>query len=315
MASPAPQPYSLDPRRPFSRADARAAGITLSALLGPRYHKVIYDRYVVASVPITTRLRAEAAVLASAPNTYVSHFTAATLWGGIVPHVPDVHISGPDQTHRCRRGEVKAHTSDGKPLPIRHQGLPISSPVQTFLDLAGVGLSMVDLVVLGDSLVKAGRISPEQLVQAAADATGRGAKLARRSASYVRKGVDSAMESRLRMLIVLAGLPEPDVNVIFRKADGGWLVRLDLYYAAYRLLVEYDGRQHADDTRQWHRDITRRETLDAMNIRLLIVTKDDFYQTPEQVLVRVRNALVDRGAKDLRRSFRSEWRAYFAARA
>jgi hypothetical protein len=315
MASPAPQPYSLDPRRPFSRADARAAGITLSALLGPRYHKVIYDRYVVASVPITTRLRAEAAVLASAPNTYVSHFTAATLWGGIVPHVPDVHISGPDQTHRCRRGEVKAHTSDGKPLPIRHQGLPISSPVQTFLDLAGVGLSMVDLVVLGDSLVKAGRISPEQLVQAAADATGRGAKLARRSASYVRKGVDSAMESRLRMLIVLAGLPEPDVNVIFRKADGGWLVRLDLYYAAYRLLVEYDGRQHADDTRQWHRDITRRETLDAMNIRLLIVTKDDFYQTPEQVLVRVRNALIDRGAKDIRRSFRSEWRAYFAARA
>jgi hypothetical protein len=24
-------------------------------------------------------------------------------------------------------------------------------------------------------------------------------------------------------------------------------MRLDLYYAAYRLLVEYDGRQHADD--------------------------------------------------------------------
>jgi hypothetical protein len=314
MASPAPQPYSLDPRRPFSRADARAAGIALSALLGPRYHKVIYDRYVVASVPITTRLRAEAAVLASAPNTYVSHFTAATLWGGIVPHVPDVHISGPDQTHRCRRSEVKAHTSDGKPSPIRHQGLPISSPVQTFLDLAGVGLSMVDLVVLGDSLVKAGRISPEQIVHAAAAATGRGAKLARRSAGYVRKGVDSAMESRLRMLIVLAGLPEPDVNVIFREADGSWLVRLDLYYAAYRLLVEYDGRQHADDTRQWHRDITRREALDAMNIRLLIVTKDDFFQTPEQVLVRVRNALVDRGAKDIRKSFRSEWRAYFAPR-
>jgi hypothetical protein len=56
-----------------------------SAPSGPRYHKVIYDRHV-ASVPITTRLRAEAALLASAPNTYVSHFTAATLWGGIVPH-------------------------------------------------------------------------------------------------------------------------------------------------------------------------------------------------------------------------------------
>ena len=88
MTSPAPDPSSFDPRRPFSRADARATGIALSDLLGPRYHKVIYDRYVVASVPITTRLRAEAAVLASAPETCVSHFTAVKLWGGIVPHVP-----------------------------------------------------------------------------------------------------------------------------------------------------------------------------------------------------------------------------------
>ena len=135
------RPFSLGPTPALSRADAREAGIALSTLLGPRYHKVIYDRYVVASEPITTRLRAEAAVLASAPDTYVSHFTAAKLWGGIVPHVPDVHISGPDQTHRCRRGEVKAHTSDGKPLPIRHLGLPMSTPAQTFLDLAGVGLT------------------------------------------------------------------------------------------------------------------------------------------------------------------------------
>ena len=43
------------------------------------------------------------------------------------------------------------------------------------------------------------------------------------------------MESRLRMLIVLAGLPEPDVNVIFRKPDSSWLMRLDLYYAAFPL--------------------------------------------------------------------------------
>jgi hypothetical protein len=312
MASPAPDSYALDPRRPFSRADARAAGIPLSKLLSPRYHKVIYDRYVLASEPITTRLRAEAAVCASAPKTYVSHFTAAELWGGVVPHSPDVHVSGPDVTHRCRRGEVKAHISDGKPPPIHHQELPMSSPAQTFLDLAGVGLTLVSLVVLGDSLVKAGRVSPEQLVQAAAEASGRGVRLARRAAAYVRKGVDSAMESRLRMLLVLAGLPEPEVNIILRREDGSWLVRLDLFYVAYRLLVEYDGRQHAEDTRQWQRDIARRETLDSMNIRLLIVTKEDFYKNPEQVLIRVRDALIERGAQGIRKNFRRGWKAHFA---
>ena len=170
-------------------------------------------------------------------------------------------------------------------------------------------------MVLGDSLVKAERITPAQLVQAAAGWAGRGVTLARRAAAFVRTGVDSAMESRFRMLIVLAGLPEPEVNVIFRKEDGNWLIRLDLYYAAYRLLVEYDGRQHAEDTRQWRRDITRRETLDNMSIRLLIVTKEDFYDAPEQVLVRVRDALVERGAPGIRRHFRPEWRLHFGPRA
>ena len=88
------------------------------------------------------------------------------------------------------------------------------------------------------------------------------------------------------MLIVLAGLPEPQVNEIFLKADGSWWIGFDLYYAAYTVLVEYDGRQHAEDTPQWQHDITRRETLDTMGIRLLIITKDDLYGSPEQVLVR-----------------------------
>ena len=315
MAALLPDRYPLDPRRPFSRAEARAAGITLNELLSPRYQKVIYDCYVASSVSITTQLRAEAALHASAPHTYISHFTAAELWGGVVPDTPDVHVSGPDQTHRCRRRGVKAHTSDGKPAPIHHRGLSISSPAQTFLDLAAVGLTLVELVVLGDSLVKAERITPTELIQAATDWDGRGVKLARRAAGYVREGVDSAMESRLRMLIVLAGLPEPDVNVIFRNADGSWLIRLDLYYGAYRLLVEYDGRQHAENTRQWRRDITRRETLDRMGIRLLIVTKEDLYDSPEEVLVRVRDALVERGvAVGIRRRFRPEWRLHFSHR-
>jgi hypothetical protein len=57
-----------------------------------------------------------------------------------------------------------------------------------------------------------------------------GARLARRVAGLVRKGVDSAMETRLRLLIVLAGLPEPEVNVIVRDENGDWELRFDLCY-------------------------------------------------------------------------------------
>ena len=50
----------------------------------------------------------------------------------------------------------------------------------------------------------------------------------------------------MRLLIVLAGLPEPTVNVIVRAEDGSWRMRFDLCYVEQRLIVEYDGRRHAD---------------------------------------------------------------------
>ena len=52
-----------------------------------------------------------------------------------------------------------------------------------------------------------------------------GTRLALRAAGLVREGVDSPMETRVRLLIVLAGLPEPSVNHIVRAEDGSWRMR------------------------------------------------------------------------------------------
>jgi hypothetical protein len=62
MTAPAPEHRSLNIRRPFSRAEARAAGITVRELLGVGFHKVFYDCYVASSISITEELRAEAAL-------------------------------------------------------------------------------------------------------------------------------------------------------------------------------------------------------------------------------------------------------------
>jgi very-short-patch-repair endonuclease len=306
MAITAREAHAFDPKQPFSRAEARAAGIGLKTLLSSRFHKVFYDCYVSSTVPLTTRLRAKAALGVSPPGTFISHATAARIWGGIVADTPDVHVTVPGTAGRTSRQGVKAHAGANGAAVTNFRSLPVTTPEQTFLDLAAT-LDLVALVVLGDSLIKAGRTSVTALRDAALAWCGRGAKRARRAARYVRDGVDSAMETRLRMLLVLAGLPAPDVNFILRHPDGSWWMRFDMCYPSLKLIIEYDGRQHAEDSDQWLHDLKRREALDRMGWRIIVVTKQDYFEAPEEVLRRVRDALIDGGMAGVRRRFKTEW--------
>lgn len=98
-------------------------------------------------------------------------------------------------------------------------GVRVSMIEQNFVELATL-LSLADLVVVGDYLVRKNPNGLARLQRYCARATGPGAAAARRALAYVRTGVDSPMETRLRMLIVLAGLPEPLVNqLVGRRAS------------------------------------------------------------------------------------------------
>lgn len=119
------------------------------------------------------------------------------------------------------------------------------------------------------------------------------------------------METRLRTLIMLAGLPEPTVNYKLRNSNGEVVVRLDLSYPGLKLIIEYDGRQHAESSRQWRSDIDRRELLDRIGWRLVIVTAEGIFMDPVRTLRRIEEALRDRGCKALPARLSDEWRPYF----
>lgn len=173
---------------------------------------------------------------------------------------------------------------------------------------------LVDLVVVADGMMKERHTSPERLIEAAAQWSGKGCRVARRAALLAREGVDSPQETRLRLLLVLAGLPEPRVNVVIRGRDGSWRRRYDLAYEHLRLIIEYDGRQHAEDKRQQLTDIFRREELDQMHWRLVIITAEGIYREPLRTLQRVRDALLECGAVGVRRTYKPEWRLHFPGR-
>src|SRR5690606_7480650 len=106
------------------------------------------------------------------------------------------------------------------------------------------------------------------------------------AACWVRDRAESVMESRLRMLLVLAGFPEPVVNASF---DGGRF-RLDLCWPQLRLAVEYDGQHHRNDLDQWQHDLRRREWFEARGWTMLVFVSRDVFQTPEETIARVYDA-------------------------
>ena len=78
------------------------------------------------------------------------------------------------------------------------------------------------------------------------------------------------------------------------------------------MIIEYDGRQHAFDLEQWRNDIARREELDSLRWRLVVIESDGIYADPLRTLERVRDALAERGVR-VPRAFKVEWTRHFVA--
>ncbi|ANS77454.1 hypothetical protein SGUI_0058 [Serinicoccus hydrothermalis] len=298
----------LDPV--FTTARARAAGLSRRELESGPYRQVVRGVYARARVSDRAWVDARAALLVAAVDeAWVSHHTAARLYGAVVPDTCQLHVCVPPTVKRRRREGVVVHWGTGQHL--RFRGLRVASPAQVFLELSR-SLELVDLVVLGDSLVRRGRCSPADLHAAAAAWSGRGARMARRAAGLVRAGVDSPMETRCRLLRVLAGLPELETDVRLHDADGRLLRRLDAADRATRTAVEYDGRHHVTREEQWEADLGRREELEDADWRIMTLVSKDIFATPEQTLERQERLFRQRGIPVGRRS--QEWRRYFRGR-
>ena len=305
---------SLDTSQPFTRAEALVAGLTDVDLRSRRFQRLFHGLYIRSGSKIGVHQMAAAALHVSPPGSFASHETAAALWGALVGNLNEVHVTVPKGSSRSERRGIVAHraTTDQSPRP--HRGLLVSDPTRVFLDVAAARKDLVDLVALGDSLVRHRRTTPDALVAAAEGYTGKGSRLARRAAAYVCSGVDSPTESRLRMLIVLGGLPEPQVNLILRDQSGQWSRRLDLSYPEIKLIIEYDGRHHADVRANWLSDIHRREALERDGWRFVIVTSEALYETPLETLHRVRLALAERGRGARSHRIPAEWHRLFTNR-
>ncbi len=303
----------FDPHIPFTRHEALLDGLTDRELAGPRFRKVLTGYYLPTEVPTSPIHAVRAALLSHPDGAVASHFSATRLMGAPVPDQPEEHITVRDPRDRRHRHGLRCHVGRLSGSDVRKvDDVLVTGPERTFVDLTA-HLALIDQVALGDWMARRDLTTPARLLDYCRRSRLRRAADAVEAAEYVRSRVDSPQETRLRLLLVLAGLPEPRVNDEVHDERGSFVARLDHDYREARLGVEYDGRHHLTDAAQWERDVVRRGRLEDLGWRLLVVTSRQLYKHPDQVVDQVYRALRERGMPALSPPV-DDWRPHFPGR-
>lgn len=274
---------------PFTIVDARRAGLDRWNLEGASWRRIAPQTYVWKGLAEDPMHRIEGARRRLPAVAAFSGLTAAWLHGLDVRPCDPIEVTIPQDVGVSGRAGIAVRRSTvGKHEVVEVRGMPATSIVRTLADLCG-RLSTTEAVVIADAALHVGKVRVNQLSSWANSKAGwRGIENFRRMVGFAEPAAESPMESRLRMLLVLAGLPRPKAQVSIHDRWGRFVGRPDLYYDEYRLGIEYDGGTHRDALAQ---DNRRQNKLLNAGVRLLRFTAGDVIGNPDFVVAQVRALL------------------------
>lgn len=244
-----------------------------------------------AGSPPSWRQSLMAACLAWGEGAAVSHPAAAALWrlAGFDPGPVELTVprgrrrKGPGVVHRALLLPIDATTVEG---------IPVTTPARTLLDIASVSDERVVEVALDDAL-RRGIVSIPRLRWRLEELGRRpGAAmirtlLAARGPSSVPQSV---LETRLLRALRNAGLPEPVAQHEVRRG-GRLLAVVDFAYPRVRLGIEADGYRWHSGRAQWEHDRYRLNELTVLGWRVVHVTWTDLSRRGPAVIETIREAL------------------------
>ena len=172
-------------------------------------------------------------------------------------------------------------------------GIRVTTPARTWRDLAG-RLRPVELVALGDSVLRAG-VTSDDLAELIARTRGRrGAVAARATLPLLDGRSRSRPESHVRFELRVDGWPRFEVNTAVHDRNGGWLAEPDLSNEKYRIAIEYQGSGHVDLGRM-RRDLTRGTCVAGEFWQILPVGPSEAFTHPDRLRLAVRAMLLTAG--------------------
>lgn len=275
---------------------------------------------------LITNAHAYRAVMA--PEAFFSHVTAAALWGIPLPlrvlrgdraptwvarpmdvgdeRLVDVGVRLPQRGPRV--AGVRAHRLAAELLSVRElAGIRVASPASTWAQLAEE-LTVEELIIAGDAIVHeprgrggvrgepgSGLATLDQLAAAASVGRRVGVARLREALPHIRVGSMSPPETRLRLAVVGAGLPEPDLDVDVLDENGAMIGCTELAYPRWRILIEFEGDHHRVSRAQWDRDIEKHARCVALGWNVLRYTACHLHPSTEPAVTGIRDALLRAG--------------------
>jgi hypothetical protein len=175
-------------------------------------------------------------------------------------------------------------------------GIPVTNATRTAFDL-GRHLRRGEAVARLDALVRATGVTAADVLPLAERYKGaRGVRRLKAALSLMDAGAESPKETWLRLLLIDAGLPPPQTQIMVHNGDFYPLAILDMGWEQFMVAVEYDGDQHRRDRRQYVKDISRLRMLRSRGWIVVRVIAEDH---PNDIVDRVYAGLKSRGFTEI----------------
>jgi len=236
-----------------------------------KWRRLSYGLYVPDQEPrrLAEELRAWSLVLPA--RAAFTHLTAAELRGWWLPQpVPHPVFAA------LREGDPCPHRAglyvSRHPLRVPSElvsGVRLTTPAETML-AAARDLGVLDLVLMGDSALRLGHCTIDELAEAAARRR-RGAPMLRRIIRMLDVRSESPWESVMRVLHRAADIPVEPQHEVFDHW-GRFVARGDLWIVGTNRLHEFDGGGHREPDIQ-RSDLTRDRRLIEANWQRFGFTK------------------------------------------
>ena len=278
---------AADQRDLLTAAQLRAGGVTKGALdqlvrLG-RLHVVHHGVYSLG-VHRDREDRWLAAVLACGPGAVLSHRCAGAHWGFLTGPLKGIEVSAATRG-RVGPSDVTVHRPRKPPPRKDWEGIPVTPPLRTLVDLADV-LSFDDLLTTAMEADHRRRVDLRRLRPIPGR---RGTPKIERLLEYSAEGSRSEFEALARELLPAAGLPRFEANV---RVHGRLL---DCVWPDHQVAVEFDSYAFHRQRRKFESDRRVGLELDLHGWHVKRVTWRQLRHETQLVVASIAAALQQRG--------------------